>query len=116
MDGRIQRKVSDYLLTSMGIRHLDNITSAGIVKHVAAEDTQQTGIILENVEISVAKHASSQIAIVAHHDCTGNPVSDRTQKRQVGEAMARLRSLYPAAEIQGLWLASGWTVERIRAG
>lgn len=114
MDGRIQRKVNDYLLASMGVRHVDAITTAGMVKHVAAEDTEQTSTILENVEVSVAKHGSTQIAVVAHHDCAGNPVSDRTQKRQVGEAMARLRALYPAAEIQGLWLSEGWIVERIR--
>lgn len=113
MDGRIQRKVSDYLSTALGVRHLDTITTAGLIRHVAA-DTAQTASLLDNVEASMKAHGSNKIAVVAHHDCAGNPVSDRVQKQEVATAMTRLAETYPAAEVIGLWLNEQWIVERIR--
>ena len=113
MDGRPQRKVADYLNTSFGVRNLDTITTAGLVRHLA-EDTDQTGTILANLGISVDKHGSHQIAVVAHDDCIGNLVSDRIQKRQLAAAVARIEGLYPEAEVVGLWLNENWIVERVR--
>lgn len=113
MDGRPQRKVADYLSTSFGVRHLDTITTAGLVRHLA-ETTDQTETLLGNVDISLDKHGSHQIAVVAHHDCAGNPVSDRTQKQQIAAAIDRLEELYPHSEVVGLWLNEQWIVERVR--
>ena len=113
MDGRPQRKVADYLATSFGVRHLDTITTAGTVRHLAQE-TEQTATLLSNLAVSVDKHGSSQIAVVAHHDCAGNPVPDKTQKQQIVEAATRIRDLYPTADVIGLWLDENWIVERIR--
>lgn len=59
------------------------------------------------------KHGSHQIAVVAHHDCAGNPVPDNTQKTQVSRAMARIREVHPNAEVIGLWLDANLIVERI---
>jgi carbonic anhydrase len=112
MDGRAQRKVADYLATSFGVRNLDTITTAGAVRHLA-EETNQTGTLLDNLAISVGKHGSRQIAVVAHHDCLGNPVSDNTQKTQLGAAIARIRDLYPQADVTGLWLNPQWILERV---
>ena len=95
------------------MRHLDTITTAGLVKHVA-EDTRQTATLLENVELSMKAHGSSKIAVVAHHDCAGNPASDRVQKQQVATAVSRLTEAYPNAEVIGIWLNEQWIVERIR--
>lgn len=113
MDGRPQRKVADYLDTSFGVRNLDTITTAGLVRHLA-EDTDQTGTILANLAISVERHGSRKIAVVAHHDCAGNPVSANTQKQQIAAALARLQGLYPDADVVGLWINEHWVVERVR--
>ena len=115
MDGRPQRKVADYLATSFGVRHLDNITTAGLVRHLA-EATAQTATLLSSLEISVTKHGSSKIAVVAHHDCAGNPAPDAVQKQQVAAAVAHLADLYPKAEVTGLWLGPNWIVEKVRGG
>ncbi|HET9258733.1 MAG TPA: carbonic anhydrase [Acidimicrobiia bacterium] len=112
MDGRSQRKVADYLNTVFGVRNLDTITTAGAIRHLA-EDTDQTQTLLANLAISVDKHGSHQIAVVAHHDCAGNPVPDNTQKTQVSRAMARIREVHPNAEVIGLWLDANLIVERI---
>ncbi len=114
MDGRIQRKVSDYLLTSFGVENIDTVTAAGMVRHVA-DDTERTETILGDLDVSVDKHGSRDIAVVAHHDCAGNPISDKEHKDQVATAAARLMRRHPDANVIGLWLDSNWTVERVRA-
>lgn len=113
MDGRIQRKVSDYLTTSFGVRHLDTITAAGLVKHLAV-DTHQTDALLSNLDMSTTAHGSRHVAIVAHHDCAGNAVADKTQRQQVASAVTWLSDRHPDLEVIGLWLGDNWIVERIR--
>lgn len=113
MDGRPQRKVSDFLSISFGVRHLDTITTAGIVKHLA-EDTEQTATILSNLDISVAKHGSRHIAVVAHHDCAGNPITDGAQRHEVARSVTRITGIYPDADVIGLWLDEHWIVERVQ--
>lgn len=114
MDGRIQRKVSDYLLASFGVPNLDTITAAGVVRHLA-DNTDRTETILSDVDVSITKHGSEDIAVVAHHDCAGNPAPDGAQKDQIAQAVSRLMRRHPTAEVIGLWLGRDWAVERIRA-
>lgn len=113
MDGRIQRKVSDYLLTTFGVSSIDTVTAAGMVRHVA-EETERTATIFDDLDVSVSKHGSKDIAVVAHHDCAGNPIADKSQRDQVAAAATRLSERHPEAEVIGLWLDRNWTVERIR--
>lgn len=113
MDGRPLRKVADFLSISFGVRHLDTITTAGIVKHLA-EDSEQTQTILANLDISVSKHGSRHIAVAAHHDCAGNPIPDEAQRRQVAASVARIAGMYPDSEVVGLWLNEHWIVERVQ--
>lgn len=115
MDGRPQRKVADYLTTSFGVRHLDLITTAGTVRHLA-EETSQTPALLQNLAMSTHNHGSRHIAVVAHHDCSGNPVGEKTQKQQVRATMAVIREIHPNAEVTGLWLNEHWIVERVGPG
>lgn len=112
MDGRPQRRVADYLMTSFGIRYVDTITTAGTVKHLAS-DTDQTAILLANLAISVDKHGSRHIAVVAHADCSGNPVPAKTQRDQIVRSTERIRHMYPDAEVVGLWLNEHWIVEKV---
>jgi carbonic anhydrase len=114
MDGRIQRKVSDYLVTTFGVRNVDTVTAAGMVKHVAS-DTSRTQAILGDLDVSVSQHGSRDIAVVAHHDCAGNPAADTEQKDQVAKAVARLMERHPGAEVVGIFLDRNRTIERVRA-
>lgn len=114
MDGRPQRRVADYLTTSFGVRNLDTITTAGMVRHLA-DDTDQTDTILANLDVSIEKHGSTQMAVVAHHDCAGNPVPADAQRQQLAKAVRRLRQRHPDAEVVGLWLGEYWIVEKIGA-
>jgi carbonic anhydrase len=112
MDGRPLRKVSDYLATSFGARNLDTITTAGMVRHLAT-DTEQTMAILANLDLSIRKHGSRHVAVVAHHDCAGNPVPDKTQKQQVSTAVAFIKTEHPEIEVLGLWADEHWIISRV---
>jgi carbonic anhydrase len=115
MDGRPQRKVAEYLSAFFGVSHIDTITTAGTVHHLAA-DTEQTAILLANLAISMNGHGSRRIAVVAHHDCAGNPVADETQREEVVTAVGRLSHLYPNAQVIGLWLDEQWNVVQVAGG
>ena len=97
-----------------GVRWVDTVTAPGMVKNIAA-DTARTTQILGDLQISMDKHGSTQIGVVAHADCAGNPVPDRTQKQQVVVAMSTLSSEFPEAEVVGIWLDINSIAERIRA-
>ncbi len=113
IDGRVQRTVAEYLLTLMGVRHLDTVTTAGMVKHLAGEPTTRTPVILEDLEVSLTRHGSRHLAVAAHHDCAGNQVADTEQQLQVVSAVSFFKDRHPDLEIHGIWVDHRWTVHRI---
>lgn len=113
IDGRPQRKVAAYLAVSFAVRHLDTITTAGLVRHLASE-TEQTPFLLANLDLSLNAHGSSHIAVVAHHDCAGNPVTDAEQKDQIATAVDRVAEIQPDHVVVGLWVNEHWTIEEVK--
>lgn len=116
MDGRVQRPVGDYLTERFGVDCVDTITEAGIVRFLAdAPDAYETTSALEKVRISTQKHGSSQLAVVGHADCAGNPVDDETHGGHIHRAAAFVKSRFPACEVVGLWVDETWTVREVTA-
>lgn len=114
MDGRVQLPVIKYLLARFKTEYIDSVTEAGPVLYLAERTgSHQTKSILRRTDISIEKHKSRGIAVVAHHDCAGNPVDDQTQISQLPLAVNFLASHYPNVEIIGLWLDSNWSVKEI---
>jgi len=114
MDGRTQLPVSEFLRDKLGVAYVDTITEAGPVKILAEQpDSDAARSILCRVDISVKKHGSKCVGIVAHHDCAGNPVDERTQKGQLDLAVRFIAAHYPAVRVRGLWVDSEWTVTQV---
>jgi hypothetical protein len=114
MDGRIQLPVIQYLQNRFSSENIDNITEAGPVGILVQENhSQEFKAILRRVRISIRAHGSDQLAIVAHHDCAGNPLPDAEQVQQVQEALSVLEQQYPAMEIIGLWLDENCEIHEI---
>ena len=112
MDGRVQLPVISYLKEEFQVDFVDCITEAGPVRPLADEQTgATTQAILDRVEISVKKHRSKGIAVIAHFDCAGNNVSEALQKKQLAKAAAFLSSKYPNIPVKQLWIGSDWKVE-----
>ncbi len=54
-------------------------------------------------DISINKHGSHVVAVVAHHDCAGNPVAKEQQLHQLALAINMINEWGYDAEVLGLW-------------
>ncbi len=113
MDGRVQRPVNEAVRSLSGARYVDTITEAGVVRYLAGEleETHETQAVLMSIRVSVEQHGSRSIAIVAHDDCAGNPISNDDQKAQLAQAVAFVREHFPHCLVAGLWLGMDWVVQ-----
>lgn len=114
MDGRVQLPVIKYLSIRFKAEYIDSVTEAGPVLYLAERTgCEQAKSILRRTDISINEHGSTGIAVIAHHDCAGNPVDDRTQISQLPQAVNFLARRYQNVKIIGLWLDSNWSVREI---
>ena len=114
MDGRVQLPVINYLQARFKADYIDSVTEAGPVIYLAEKiDSQQTKSILRRTDISINEHKSTGIAVIAHHDCAGNPADEQTQISQLASALNFLAGHYPNVEIIGLWVDSNFSVKEI---
>ena len=114
MDGRTQLPVNEWMRREYGVDYVDTITEPGPVRILAeARDAHALASIRGRLDISVGKHGSSRVAIVAHADCAGNPVAKELQLNQLRSAAATVLSWGAGVQVDLLWLGADWRVERI---
>ncbi len=105
MDGRTQDPVNTYLKELFGVCWVDEITEPGPIRILAEQQPQELfGSIIKRLEISLYKHESKALALVAHADCAGNPEPEEVQYSQIKQALANMRALYPDIKIIALWV------------
>ncbi len=114
MDGRVQEPVGNFIKEKLGVAFVDMITEPGPDGILAKIDSYETiNSIKKRIDISVQKHGSKHIAVVAHHDCAGNPVDEDTHRSHVRSALQNIRAWYPAVDVFGLWVNENWEVEEL---
>jgi len=114
MDGRAQLPANTWLKERFGVDFIDMVTEAGIVRFCsAARDAPQTVAVLESIGVSVNAHGATQMAVIAHADCAGNPIADSAQKAQLSDAVAFLRDHFPRVDIIAVWIGPEWTCEEL---
>ena len=114
MDGRTQLPVSEWMKREYGVDYVDTITEPGPVRILAeSRDVTAMESIRRRLDISVRKHGSSRVAIVAHSDCAGNPVDEETQLHQLRSAETTVLSWGMGIKVDLLWLGEDWQVQRI---
>jgi carbonic anhydrase len=114
MDGRVQLPVITYLQKRFDAIYVDVITEPGPNRILADQtDSTLTASILNRVSISVNKHGSTNIAVVGHYDCAGNPTPEEEQLVQTRKAVALLRKEHPGCTVIGLWVDRDWEVSEI---
>jgi len=105
MDGRVQIPVNQKVRQLFDVTYVDTITEAGIVRFLSDQtDSAQTEAALQSVAVSIERHGSKHIAVAAHHDCAGNPLSEQQQKQQLRQAVAFLRDRFEQCEVVALWV------------
>lgn len=114
MDGRTQLPVITFLMNRFNIMYVDSITEPGPIALLSnAPASQETKNIYKRINISVEKHKSAGIAIVAHHDCAGNPIDKEKQLVQLKDAAQHVKKHYPNLPVLELWVNENWEVEEI---
>jgi len=112
MDGRTQRPVIDLLSTHFGAEYVDAVTEPGPVRILSEQtDTAALASIEERVRVSVEKHGSEGIGIVAHYDCTANPVDRKTQLAQLEASIPYVAERFPGVSVLGIWVGPDWRAE-----
>lgn len=114
IDGRVQLPVIRYLQVRFNVEHVDSITEPGPNLALASQaDQASVQSILRRVSISVEKHASVGIALVGHHDCAGNPATDKEQQQHLIAGVEFLRLHYREMPLIGLWVDENLGVEEV---
>ncbi len=115
MDGRCQLPVIFWMQKKFKVDFVDTITEPGPVK-ILAEKKEKNVLdsIKKRLEISVEKHKSKIVAIVAHADCAGNPVEKEVQIEQLKKAKETVKSFGFKVKIVLLWVNENWEVEKVK--
>ncbi len=114
MDGRTQLPVIRYMKDACGVDHVDTVTEPGPDGILGdRKDATLIESIRRRVQISVEKHGSRNVAIVAHHDCAGNPVDLKVHVDQVERAVELIRSWGFGCTVIPLWLGEDFQVRVI---
>jgi hypothetical protein len=112
MDGRIQKPLMEYMSRNYPGVFPDTITFPGIVKNLSR--SYRWPVHIKNMlAISMEKHKSSTVFIVAHPDCAGNPVDDGIQLEQLRRAASRFAKKYPEMKVKSLWVENNKEIKEI---
>jgi len=116
MDGRTQLPVIKWIKKNYNLSYADTITEPGPVKIIAEnKDENLVKSIKNRVHISVHKHGSKHIFLVAHYYCAGNPVNKEKQLKQLKKALKNIKKWgYKFDEITALWVGKKWKVEKVK--
>ena len=115
ISGRVQLPVMTYIKNTHGVDYVDMITAPGVNKLLAdGVSLATTELIKKSAEISVSGHGSRLIAIVGHHDCSGNPADKDVQWKQTLTAVRIVDSWALNARVIGLWVDKNWKVSEVK--
>jgi len=114
MDGRTQLPANEYLRQQFEVDYVDTITEAGPARILGEEpDSVLAQSIMARVRISTEKHGSKCVAVVAHHDCAGNPASEEEKRAQLDLAVRFVAAQCPGIRVLGLWIDENWSVCKV---
>lgn len=111
IDGRAHYPVKSWLQASFDAEFVDRITEPGVDKLLADGAADVIEGIKQQVLISVNAHDSKTVAVVGHHDCAANPVSETQHRHDIGAAVATVQAWGLPVQVIGLWVNSEWQVE-----
>lgn len=117
IDGRVQLPVIRYLQERFGVLYVDVVSEAGPVSVLGrVAESEERASILRRVGVSIRAHGSEALAVVAHADCAGNPVSEQQQQRELVASVERLAEAFPGTNVLGLWVDESWSVAEVCSG
>jgi hypothetical protein len=114
IDGRTQLPVIDFMKSKFKVEFVDVITEPGPVKAIAEpRNAFQVYSIQQRLMLSQEKHGSQHLGVVAHHDCTANPVEKGKQIEQLRQSLDYIRLWGFKGVVVGLWVNENWEVQEV---
>jgi len=111
MDGRVQLPAITWIKANYPVDFVDVITEAGMDCVLAnQEDISE---VLRSIKVSVDLNKSTCLFIVGHYDCRGNPIDEAGHRKDIIDAVNRLRLLWTSLKVHGLWVNAQWQVVQI---
>jgi len=109
MDGRTQSPAMELMKKQFMVDYVDTITEPGPTKILSSDENQvQIDSIKNRLDISVTKHGSKAVGIVAHFDCAGNPVEKKKQLIQLDQSVELVKSWGFDIEVIKIWVDEHW--------
>ena len=112
MDGRVQETVNAWMKQKTGADYIDVITESGPDRIMASTATASR-LILQRILVSHHNNKSTQLALVAHHDCSGNLVSKAEHLEHLRKAAKIIETWQLDMKIMTIWVDENWQVELI---
>ena len=108
MDGRVQLPVLTWIKDNYPVDFVDVITEAGMDGVLSGQE--DISEVMRSIKVSVNINKSTRLFVVGHYDCRGNPTDDKHHHEEIIQAVKRLKPLWPAQEVIGLWVNDRWQV------
>ena len=106
IDGRISEVVQQQLRGEWGVDFVDVVTLPG--PEAAVPELPDQHAVWDALRISVQRHGSTRVAVVAHTDCAANAVELDTRREQVRATVVEVRDVLPRTDVTG-WLVDTTT-------
>jgi len=113
MDGRVQEPVIKWMKRQFHADFVDMVTEPGPDRVMTAGASWDVRSVRNRVEISVNAHRSAVVAVAAHHDCTGYPVSKEEHLSALWKCADIIASWHLPVRILALWINDRWQVELV---
>jgi len=109
IDGRIQKPIIEFAINKFRVDYVDLITEPGPDKTLS--ENKALGII-ESIKrralISIEKHGSKIVIVAGHHDCAANPAEEGEHRRQIAEAVKKIKEWNLEVDVYGIWVDRNW--------
>lgn len=104
IDGRTQIPVINWMKENFNVDYVDLITEPGMDKVLSQGNWIESERLKEKVIISMTAHNSNVVAVVGHHDCAANPVSDCKHLHDIFSSTYVVKSWCLPVKVVGLWV------------
>jgi hypothetical protein len=111
IDGRTHLPLIGWMREALAVDYVDLVTEPGADRVLALEARQAANLIRPRVELSVERHAPVVVAIAAHHDCLGNPVSEAEHRQMLHAAVHEILGWRLGVKVMALWIDERWQVD-----
>jgi carbonic anhydrase-like protein len=113
IDGRAQAPVWDWLRSYCNVHYVDLITEAGADELLSQGPAEAIEAIRNKVKFTVDAHSPSVIAVVGHHDCLKNAVSDEEHWEDIKRAVSVVASWEMGVRVVGLFVTDHMAIRLI---